>query len=355
MKEQFKFAIIIPLFNKEAYIEETINSVKLQTYKDWQLIIVDDNSTDNSYEIASSCLDGDDANKFKLIRRSEYSENKRGGSVCRNIGINQSNAQYLLFLDADDILLPFCLEQRVKYVDTNPGSDMFIFNVAYCKGEKKEVVAKQRPKYLYMLRYLLAVNKRDFFLNEFLKTNIPWHTSGPVWNTDFIKLLGGFNEDFERLQDPEIHTRALMQNKINIEYLMNKTAFDTLHRTDEDRIVWDEMIFYRNRINAIRKYLNYFSDSLIREDKKKAVKKLRGYLILAETMYYRSIRDSKDIKRIEIFRSLTEEVYNVNHIEMINTTSFKRFINLFKSSMSSAILVKFKLPGVLLLTYKRSI
>lgn len=88
------FSIIIPLYNKADYIAETLKSVLNQTYCDYEVIVVNDSSTDNSLEVASS---------FQDERIHIYTKENEGVSAARNYGIMHAKYDYIAFLDADDI------------------------------------------------------------------------------------------------------------------------------------------------------------------------------------------------------------------------------------------------------------
>jgi len=93
-------SIIMPLYNSSRYLAESIQSVLGQTYKNWELIIVDDCSTDGSYELVLECAKKDSRIKvFKLDRNS-------GPAVSRNCGIRHANGRFMTFLDSDDVWLP---------------------------------------------------------------------------------------------------------------------------------------------------------------------------------------------------------------------------------------------------------
>jgi len=87
-----KFSIIIPAYNAEKYIEETLNSILNQSYNNYEIIVVDDCSTDRTYEILE---------KYKEIKLFQTKTNSRQG-VARNIGLDNATGEYILFLDADD-------------------------------------------------------------------------------------------------------------------------------------------------------------------------------------------------------------------------------------------------------------
>lgn len=105
-----KISVIIPLYNKEKCIERTVQSVLNQTYKDFELIIVDDGSTDNSLRIVQQLQDN---------RITIYTKPNGGVSSARNFGIEKAHGEYIIFLDADDIMLPdnlkILIELQKKY------------------------------------------------------------------------------------------------------------------------------------------------------------------------------------------------------------------------------------------------
>lgn len=103
-----KVSIIIPVYNAETFIADCINSVLAQTEQDWELILVNDCSTDNTLEIIQSIINGDvnGNGKFFLLRQ----ERNQGPSAARNRGIREAKGEYVFFLDADDTITSDCME-----------------------------------------------------------------------------------------------------------------------------------------------------------------------------------------------------------------------------------------------------
>lgn len=106
-----KFSIIIPLYNKAAYIGEVVESVLAQSFQDFELVVVDDCSTDNSAEIVTSYND----KRIRLLKKSNG-----GVSSARNYGIRNSTGDIVCFLDADDLWRPNYLEELDKTVELFP-------------------------------------------------------------------------------------------------------------------------------------------------------------------------------------------------------------------------------------------
>jgi glycosyltransferase involved in cell wall biosynthesis len=106
-------SIITPLYNSEKYIKYAINSVIEQTYKFWELIIIDDKSTDKSFEIASEYSKYD--NRIKVYRN----ENNKGAAFSRNQGLKIAKGRYIAFLDSDDMWLPNKLKSQIEFMKNN--------------------------------------------------------------------------------------------------------------------------------------------------------------------------------------------------------------------------------------------
>lgn len=104
-------SIITPCYNSEKYIADTYNSIKSQTYTNWEWIIVDDCSTDKSVEIIQSFND----NRIKLIIQSK----NQGAAYSRNLALNKAQGRFITFLDSDDLWLPNFLETTINYLIEN--------------------------------------------------------------------------------------------------------------------------------------------------------------------------------------------------------------------------------------------
>lgn len=130
-------SVITPLYNSERTIEDTIMSVINQTYTDWEMIIVDDCSTDNSAAIVRR-LSGND----KRIRL--YSTDKPSGSPAlpRNIGIENARGELIAFLDSDDIWYDKKLEEQVRYIEKNN------YSFIYSNYEKMSHDGKRSGRYI---------------------------------------------------------------------------------------------------------------------------------------------------------------------------------------------------------------
>jgi len=131
-------SIVIPLYNKEKQISETLESVFRQTFQDFEVVIVDDGSSDNSVDIVR---------KFEDKRISIISQLNQGVSAARNTGIKYAKYDYIAFLDADDEWEPFYLQEQVNLIRDYPTCDVFAcaYQFRTYKGDLKPVILNKMP------------------------------------------------------------------------------------------------------------------------------------------------------------------------------------------------------------------
>jgi glycosyltransferase involved in cell wall biosynthesis len=130
-------SVIIPVYGAEKYIAATVQSVLEQTYKNFELLIIDDGSPDRSIEICQQFTDP----RIKIIRQVN-----RGVAAARNQGIMQSQGEYIGFLDADDIWLPTKLEKHVHHLDNFLDVGISYSYAAFINAEDKPLGIYQLPK-----------------------------------------------------------------------------------------------------------------------------------------------------------------------------------------------------------------
>ncbi|MDR7208651.1 glycosyltransferase family 2 protein [Flavobacterium piscis] len=106
-------SIITPTFNAEKYIRATIESVQNQTYQNWEMILVDDASTDQTVKIIN-----DFAKKDARFKLSQLSQNS-GNGFARNVALEKATGKYIAFLDADDLWFPLKLEKQIQFLKAN--------------------------------------------------------------------------------------------------------------------------------------------------------------------------------------------------------------------------------------------
>ena len=170
-----KFSVVIPLYNKAAYIERAVNSVLNQRIPCDEVIVVDDGSTDNGVEKVKSIA----SDKIKLIQQKN-----QGVSAARNTGISACNNEYVLFLDADDIWLPNFTEEIAKLQKNFPEAGLLATAYAF-KEEQKIIPARLKavPKGIGIIE--------DYFLSC-IKADLPVTASSVAIKRSLLKKIGSF-------------------------------------------------------------------------------------------------------------------------------------------------------------------
>ena len=142
-------SVIIPTYNSANFIAETIESVLSQTYQDWEMLIVDDGSSDNTLLVARSYKAKD--SRIKIF---SLGHNSGGPATPRNYGIRLAQGDYIAFLDSDDLWLPQKLQKQIRFLEEN--EDIFLL-YAQCiiqRGGEQLRIEPGRPKAGYIFNHL---------------------------------------------------------------------------------------------------------------------------------------------------------------------------------------------------------
>lgn len=189
------FSIIIPLYNKENYIQEALKSILKQRFQDFEIIIVNDCSTDKSLEKAEEI----NSEKIRFI----HHEKNKGLSASRNTGIRNAKAQFVVFLDADDSWQPQFLEKIKILVETFPEVSLFATSYVEIFPGNLEV----HP----------SVNKSDLKKNEmylitdfFARNNQQplYNHSSLCLNKNIFDVIGYYDENINFSEDVDFNIRA---------------------------------------------------------------------------------------------------------------------------------------------------
>lgn len=231
-----KVSIIIPCFNQSQYLPETLDSILAQTYNDWECIIVNDGSPDNTEEVAKEYCDKD--KRFKYV----YQENQ-GPATARNNGIKSSSGEYILPLDSDDLISPTYIEKAMSHFNISPNTKL-----VYCKAKKfgEEEGCWDLPAYKYEnmlwnnLIFCTAMYKRV----DYDKTN-------------------GYNPNMKYgLEDWDFYLSLLNENDIvyRIEEILFFYRIKNISRSTilySDNRVRESLIFlYNNHKEKYEQYIN---------------------------------------------------------------------------------------------------
>lgn len=209
-------SLIIPLFNRETFILSTLESVINQSDANWECIIVDDGSTDNSYKIVSEYIKDD--SRFRLYKRpTNY---KAGANGARNYGFKLSKGDYINFIDSDDILHSDFVKYKLEAI-VNTTADMVLSKTIMTTLDTNEIIrCEERTKLT------------DSLLDDFITLKVSWYIVDPIWKKQFLKDKELFNENLLKEQDRDFHIRMLLERpKIEV---LDKYLY--YYRTNPDSI-----------------------------------------------------------------------------------------------------------------------
>lgn len=210
-------SVIIPTYNREKYVAKAIDSVLSQKFEDYEIIVVDDGSTDNTKETLRGFKD-----KIKYI----YQDNS-GVSAARNTGIRHASGEWLAFLDSDDEWMPDYLLTQFEKVNQNP---------RICMQTTDCLITELNGKmetYFNMNGSLAELKGKDYLFVEkpfsFVVRHNPWQLGGIIIRHEAIRKTRLFDTNFTISEDLDLMSRTALHGPFG---MINKTLVN-IYRRDE--------------------------------------------------------------------------------------------------------------------------
>ncbi|WP_210486296.1 glycosyltransferase family 2 protein [Rufibacter aurantiacus] len=262
MKNNPLVSIIIPNYNRASIINETLDSLIAQTYNNWEAIIVDDGSTDDSIDIIQKYVCKDE--RFILVKRDRL---PKGAQTCRNIGLNLSKGEYAIFLDSDDLLASHCIESRVEKMLVDLELEFAVFPMQVFINS----IGDSSQVWMYE-------SFEDNYLSGFL-FRPQWPITSPIWKTESIKKINGFDESLSKWQDWDIHVRALIEG---FKFKVYPNSVDCYCRRGNERMSSGQtrLYMYSNRIPLLGNTVSNLKKKNLLNDLNKRLM-AANYLLLA--------------------------------------------------------------------------
>ncbi|MDX9744651.1 MAG: glycosyltransferase family A protein, partial [Arcobacteraceae bacterium] len=202
------FSVIIPLYNKEKYIAKAIQSVLAQTFQEYELIIIDDGSTDNSYRVAQEILSSQ-----QVAERSRSTTQPNSGvSTTRNRGVELAKYNYIAFLDADDWWAPTYLEEMKMLIEEFPDAALYTSSYYSVKNNKNRPAKIGVPDDF----------KKGYFdyFKAYANSNwMPVCTGATILRKDKYLEMNGFKPHLKLGEDFDLWVRIALKYKVA---LLNK-------------------------------------------------------------------------------------------------------------------------------------
>lgn len=206
-------SIIIPTFNRAHLIGETLDSVIAQTYQNWECIVVDDGSTDDTAKVMEAYT----AKDSRIQYHHRPPEHKPGGNGARNYGFKMSRGEYVNWFDSDDIMLPDFLEFKVNRCKP-------LINLVIVSGfEWNEKTNIKKP--------ILLENLNDLF-TDYCLWRLKILTPSVMFRKSFLENKILFNEDILRGQETEFFSRIFFQIDPQIVQIENEVLFLYRHHSE---------------------------------------------------------------------------------------------------------------------------
>src|SRR5438105_6924545 len=183
-------SIIIPTKDRAALLQQTLDSVRAQTYPEWEALVIDDHSRDDTAHVVQKFADP----RIRLLQLTD----KSGAPAARNLGVAEARREFVIFLDSDDLLAPHCIQQRVEVMAEHPNLDFAVFP---CR------LFRQTPGDVELL-WNCKTDEDD--LDRFLKMDVPWQTTSPIWRREALAKIGAWDECVISGQDWEFHIRSIV-------------------------------------------------------------------------------------------------------------------------------------------------
>ncbi|WP_026753709.1 glycosyltransferase family A protein [Sediminibacter sp. Hel_I_10] len=249
------FSVIIPLYNKEREIKSTIDSVLAQSFKDFEIIIVNDGSTDGSEAVIKSINN-------KKIRY--FSQENKGASACRNEAISKATGTHIALLDADDLWSKTYLETINRLIDSYPNENVFATAVTI------ETLTSTKPS-TYSLNNIEsgATYLLNYFEASYINTILT--SSSTVLHKNVFEQIGNYDTTIKSGQDTDLWIRiglnynVVFINKSLVVYRYSKQSLSNRTKNVNHKPRYDAYIDMEDKNLALKKFmdLNRFSMAIL--------------------------------------------------------------------------------------------
>jgi len=283
------FSIVIPLYNKAEYISKTLSSVLAQTYPYFEVIVVDDGSTDNSLKVVKTLED----ERIKII-----TQKNKGVSAARNTGINAAKYELIAFLDADDWWDSMYLEIMVSLIQEYPNVSIY--------SSQSAIIHKGIT--IPTKNILSHENKTDCFdyLQFHAKTGwYPLNSSCAIFRKNILQVSGTFDERISCCEDFDFFLRIGIYSKLA--YIENgPLSFYNKDVEATKRATGGILPIQKHLLNYIDKYNEYY-------EKNEYLKYIVNQLILNRLFLYQGMDNYSYIKK-QLLKGIDIKQFSLKHL-----------------------------------------
>ncbi len=267
-------SVIIPTYNYAHFIAEAVGSIRAQTYPNWEIVIVDDGSTDNTKEVVEELI-------RKEPRIAYVAQQNARQAAARNNGIRHATGICFQFLDADDLIEPQKLEQQVAFLEQNPDVDVVYSGVRYFSGSSSELLlSRQYSSWEDAGAWMPEISgKGKDLLLTLLRNNI-MVVNAPLLRRRLIDQVGLFDVDLTPVEDWEFLIRCAVSGA-TFSYQDNDGA-RALVRAHEMSSSFNQPRFLRSVLRMRKKIGNMTLDAQALELNRRKTAETEGHLGVEE-------------------------------------------------------------------------
>jgi len=267
MNKEPLVSVVMPVYNRQEYVADAIESILSQTFTDFEFIIVDDGSTDHSLDIIESFVKKD--NRIRVVKNN----NNIGVAKTRNIGIELAKGKYIAFMDSDDVSHPDRFQRQVSYLENNP--EIFVLGTSYAIiNSTGEVISTHQTK-LSPIEVRWALISKSAIVNP-----------STMSRNEIFKVHGFQHLEMKAASDYDLWNRVC--DKFNIENLPDVLIYfrdhkERLSNTLKDNQKTNAIKIIRNRVKHLTGI--YLSDEQIRGlNNSRYILKIRDAVIISKTI-----------------------------------------------------------------------
>lgn len=184
-----RVTVVIPTYNRASLIVETVESVLNQAFQDFEIVIVDDGSKDNTREVVENAFGNDERVRYHL-------QENAGAQAARNKGTELARGELVVYLDSDDLFDPKYLTMQVASFDADPELDGSIGQTLWFKEKPGD--------WPYVWNRIVMKDPFTSYLNQ----DVLWATAAGLWKKSFVEKMGGWRPNVKSSQDVDFHLRA---------------------------------------------------------------------------------------------------------------------------------------------------
>jgi glycosyltransferase involved in cell wall biosynthesis len=233
-------SVCLCCYNSELYLEETIQSVLAQTYKDWELVIVNDGSTDNTEKIIQKFINQGHPIKYR------YQANT-GLGIARNVTLSMASGEWIAFIDHDDVWLPEKLEMQMALFDTQPELGLVYSDSYIIKTDGERLVTT------FLDNYGKYAPARGHILDELLIESCFIPLLSVVVRQRVLADVGGFNPDYNIVEDYDLWLRIAA--KYPFDFVPQPTCSYRFHTSSAMRAQKEQ--YFTEYLELLGRWLNH--------------------------------------------------------------------------------------------------